>query len=382
MSNYHKSCVKLSCDNMSGLQNPKTKQYIHTMNLFSDTPHKPNSQIFICADQSLKPKLLQAFQILSAFNRSLAPSCREWQEKLLSGRLTIATAGQFSRGKTSLVNALLREELLPTSVTPSGSIALSVVYGERLSIAAHFQDGSLKPISQQELADFLADDEPPRLAGAVREVRVAYPSPLLKPNLHLLDAPGIGSIHQTGGGPSLASRQRGDIVLFLLSADQLPGQAELDYLRSIKRHGLPVFFLLNKIDYLGEKELLQALAFSRQALARVMGSEVKLFPVSAKQALRGRHWAGSDLWEKSRIGPFLVELEDFLLRERDHILLSATTDALAELLLLARLEMGLECRPKAGISGGRRRASLEKRLVKLDRIGRQVFAIQRDSMIR
>lgn len=274
------------------------------MNKSSDTFNTPSQQVINPQDGNLRQRLLQAFGMLSSFNRSLLPRCRQWQEKLLSGRLTLATAGQFSHGKTSLVNALLGEELLPVSVTPGGLPPVSVVYGKHLTVAAHYQDGSYLPIGLDGLARFSCPDAMQDFPQSVREIHLACPLPLLKPNIHLLDLPGAGVIQRPPSSWQGAAERRliADVLLFLLSVDPLPGQADLDQLRQVRRPGQPVFFLLNKIDYLDEAQPPKALAYTRRVLSESLGEAARVYPVSAKLALRGRGWAGSEVWVKSRLG--------------------------------------------------------------------------------
>src|SRR5208337_3650485 len=60
--------------------------------------------------------------------------------RLEEGRFHLAVLGQFKRGKSSLLNALLGESLLPTSVVPLTAIPTFLQYGPELIVRVSYQD--------------------------------------------------------------------------------------------------------------------------------------------------------------------------------------------------------------------------------------------------
>lgn len=290
----------------------------------------------------LKSALLQAQDAYAALERPDKAACLELRDKLAEGRFNVAALGQFKRGKSCLINALLGENLLPTASVPLTSVAVTVSYGESERVTVHFIDGSCLDIVRKDIAAYATETGNPRNFKTAKEIRVAFPAPLLKDGVSLLDTPGVGSVHRHNTDTAHAVLPRCDAALFLLSADQPLGQEELDYLHAIKAHARRIFFLLNKIDYLDPAELDESLAFTRRILTEAMGGEVKLFPISAKQALQGKTQGDPDLLERSRLPALAASLEAFLLHEKGKILLLSTASGFARRLVQARLEMRLE----------------------------------------
>jgi hypothetical protein len=66
--------------------------------------------------------------------------CEDLREKLVENIFNLVVLGQFKRGKTSLINALLGTEILPTAVVPLTSIPTVLVYSEALRSTVHFDD--------------------------------------------------------------------------------------------------------------------------------------------------------------------------------------------------------------------------------------------------
>jgi hypothetical protein len=135
---------------------------------------------------------------------------------------------------------------------------------------------------------------------------------------------------------------RSDAALFLLSVEQPASKAELEFLRDVKQYSGRIFFLLNKIDYLSEPEIAESITFSGQVLKEAMGSEVRIFPVSAKLALEGRIKASDELMHKSRLPAFSEVLNRFLLHEKGKVLLLSATGHLLRVLSQSRLQTELE----------------------------------------
>ena len=77
-----------------------------------------------------KRELLQCIDNLPTIENISGCSCEELKEKIQNNVFNLVVLGQFKRGKTTLINALLGEEILPTAVVPLTSIATILKYGE------------------------------------------------------------------------------------------------------------------------------------------------------------------------------------------------------------------------------------------------------------
>lgn len=290
----------------------------------------------------LKSALLQAFDRYAALARPDAAACGELRDKLAAGRFNVVALGQFKRGKSCLINALLGDSLLPIASVPLTSVAVTVSHGAAEAVTVYFSDGSPLAIDRADLAAYATEAGNPRNCKAVQDIRVALPAALLADGVSLLDTPGVGSVHRHNTDTAYAVLPRCDAALFLLSADQPLAEAELAYLHAVQAHARRIFFVLNKIDYLDAAELEASLAFVRQRLHAAIGTDIKLFPVSAKQALQGKIQQDAALLERSRLPALTAHLEAFLLHEKGKILLLGSAARFARQLTQASLEMQLE----------------------------------------
>lgn len=204
-------------------------------------------------------------------------------EKLEDSRLTVAVIGQFKRGKTFLVNALLEREILPTGIVPITSVAAKISYGED-NYSVSFLNGLVKKVSGPEIGVYINEQENPDNRLGVDSVEISVPAEFLEGGICLVDTPGIGSYHKKNTDAAYAFIRKSDAVIFLLSVDSPINEIEIDILRNTEEYAAKFFFAVNKIDTIGGEELKAYLNYCRELLCMLTGSEdITLYPVSAKE---------------------------------------------------------------------------------------------------
>ncbi|HOI61643.1 MAG TPA: dynamin family protein [Methanoculleus sp.] len=264
---------------------------------------------------------------------SYADQLRELARRLDSGRFHLAVLGQFKRGKSTLINALLGESLLPSSVIPLTAIPTLIAYGDRQSIRIRFQgnrddevvEGGTPHDLYRSLLHSVSEEFNPKNERGVLQVEVTHPAPLLAEGVVLIDTPGIGSIHQHNTEMTLNFLAQCDAALFLVSADPPITEVEVEFLRTIRDAVTKVFFVLNKVDYLTDDEQKTALAFFETVLRERAGIQgpVTIFPVSAKRGLAAATAEDAALWQSSGMAKVSDHLVGFLAGEKNAVLRDA-----------------------------------------------------------
>ena len=184
----------------------------------------------------------------------------ELSHRFSEGRFHLAVLGQFKRGKSTLLNALIGESILPVGVVPLTAASTFIQFGETAKIKVRYQDnrpeGEFDGASTDErsafLAGFVTEKGNPQNRQGIAEVQVDLPVPILSDGLVLIDTPGIGSTCRNNTTVTLDFLQQCDAALFLVSADPPITEVELEFLRLVKEKVPRLFFVLNKIDYLDE----------------------------------------------------------------------------------------------------------------------------------
>ncbi len=242
--------------------------------------------------------------------------------RLRDGRLHLLVLGHFKRGKSSLINALLGEELLPAGVVPVTAILTEVRFASVPEATVEYADGSVERVRPDAVGRYVTESQNPENRKGVRRVTVGVPSPFLRAGLILVDTPGVGSVHRHNTSTAVASLQQADAALVVLTVDPPLGQAELDFLAEVRRHVSRFFFVLNKTDLVGGDGAREAAEFCRLVLRDRLGlGGVRLFPVSARRGLEAKRRRDDRLLAASGLPDLERQLEEFLARERAALVL-------------------------------------------------------------
>uniref|UniRef100_A0A7V4TII3 Dynamin family protein n=1 Tax=Candidatus Caldatribacterium saccharofermentans TaxID=1454753 RepID=A0A7V4TII3_9BACT len=247
------------------------------------------------------------------------------KERLLQERFHLAVLGQFKRGKSTFINALLGEEILPTAVLPLTAVPTFVLFGPRARVRVLFEEGKEETWEGEDpeellrfLSQFVTEARNPENTRSVSQVEVSYPSPLLEAGVVLIDTPGIGSTLRHNTEATLNFLPQCDAAVFLLSTDPPVTEAEVEFLQSVRSKVAHLFFVLNKVDYLKEEEVTSLFSFIKDVLRKEAGieGELPIFPVSARLALEGKKKNDPDLLHRSGIPKVVQYLLTFLAQEK------------------------------------------------------------------
>jgi len=236
--------------------------------------------------------------------------------------------GEFKRGKSTLINALLGADVVPTGVLPLTAVATEIGFGDPGAVVEHL-DGTRRPITIGEVADFVTEERNSGNERGVARVEVRGRWPLLEPGVTLVDTPGIGSVHRHNTEAARAALLDADGALVVLSADTPMSEQERDLLLMLADRRAPTFFVLNKADHLRGGELDQVRRFVEQVLYDTLGRKTRVFAVSARAAFRAK---GSD-GDPGEFGLLVAELERFI---ADDLVGARLVTARAELARLGR----------------------------------------------
>jgi hypothetical protein len=210
-----------------------------------------------------------------AHGHGAADVCRQLQNvaSRMSGEATIAVIGERSRGKSSLINALLGDgDLLPVDYDVTTNAYISVRRlppGEQEPFAlVHFLQPRREPlrIPVRTLREYASEDGNPDNEKGVRAVEVFHPHPLISEGIRFLDTPGVGGLIGAHGDIALEAVAMADAVLMVLDATQPISVSEIKFLERAAERSGPVVFALAKSDLATGAE--EVRSFAREALAK------------------------------------------------------------------------------------------------------------------
>jgi GTP-binding protein EngB required for normal cell division len=274
--------------------------------------------------------------------------------RLHESRFHLAALGQFKRGKSTFINALLGEAVLPAAVLPLTAIATFISWGAMPLLRVTYQGGrapeDIYPRDvahiQEALHPFVTEEGNPGNARGVARVEVFLPSDILRNGVVLIDTPGIGSTLRHNTDTALQVLPDCDAALFVVSADPPITEAEIAYLAQVRAHVVHLFFILNKIDYLTAPEREQVAAFLWKAASQgsVANRDAKIFQISARQALAAKTGADTPALAASGLPRVEQEIIAYLAHEKAASLRTSVNRKAGDIVDHVLSDLGLKIR--------------------------------------
>lgn len=210
---------------------------------------------------------------------------------------TVVVLGEFKRGKSTFVNAILGKSLLPMDVLPETAVISAIMYDDQPCLGVIHSDGTETEgdVSREFLQRFSAQSAAQDDLADISYIKIGYPVEMLKDRVVLVDTPGVSDMNQQRSDVTYQFLPRANTVLFLLDANSPLKKTEKDFIeQQLVPLGITdIMFLVNKYDCVDEEEDEDLLDELQERLSNAFGigktdallNQIELFPISAKQAL-------------------------------------------------------------------------------------------------
>ncbi len=310
-------------------------------------------------------KVISYLKKISEINESLAidkgnKSIQEAIERLENDTFNIAVVGEFNRGKSSVINALLgKKNVLPVSIMPCTAVINKITYGivpyaevfyeqdkaEEQDGKSEKQDDKPEKLDLTTGSDILKQyltkltEESSAKAKTIKEVLIYYPVEYCRNGVTIIDTPGLNDCGDMTN-ITLSVLPAADVAIMVLMAKSPYSESENDFLdNKILASDLGrVIFVVNAIDQVESDEDKQRIiaeirkrieTSSLKRVKAVYGEDskevndyknklgnIKIFGLSARNAVKAKEEKNTELLQRSRFPEFEKELERFIVEER------------------------------------------------------------------
>ncbi|MFZ3341324.1 MAG: dynamin family protein [Terriglobales bacterium] len=220
---------------------------------------------------------------------AVADEARELAARISEGRFYVACVGQFKRGKSTLINALIGVPVVPTGFIPVTAVPTVIRFGERLSARIRLNDGSWNEISVAELKQYVTEEFNPENKKGVQGAEAFVPSTLLSSGMCMVDTPGLGSVFTGNSAATQAFIPHIDAALVVVGADPPLAGEELTLVEAVGKQVPDLILVLNKADRTTDAERAAAATFTRQLLHKRLQREIgPVFEISAQERTENR----------------------------------------------------------------------------------------------
>jgi predicted GTPase len=197
-----------------------------------------------------------------------------------SGVVDVAVLGQFKSGKSSFLNSLLGEDLLPVDVLPVTAVITRIGFGPSDKMTVHRMTGEAEELPVDRIAEFVTERQNPDNKKQVSLVELQISSPGAWEGIRFVDTPGLGSIFYHNTQTSMYWLPKVGAAIVAVSVNHPFSEQDLVLLKEVLRHTPEIVILLTKADLVSDAQRDAVVEFTLRQIIRHTGREARIFPFS------------------------------------------------------------------------------------------------------
>jgi len=283
------------------------------------------------------------------------PWCKRIESMLArirSDRFRVLVLGQFKRGKSTFINAMLGKKILPAYAIPCTATIHELKYGTEPRAFIYRSSANGDKTSGPEEIDVAmvsgngnSPENDNRGLGTIQpgqgdapceyeKIQICWPLGLLENGVEIIDSPGLNE-NGTREKTTMDFVPKADAITFVMACGQLGTRTEMDFIRNvlIPMGHEDIFFVCNRIDDIEEDQRPEFMDWAKERLGGLItSSDQRIFYTDAAAALMGREKGDDSLIEASGIITFENALEAFLARQKGRAKLMTLSVGMRELI--------------------------------------------------
>ncbi|KKE77964.1 hypothetical protein DTX80_15240 [Bacilli bacterium] len=173
-------------------------------------------------------------------------------KKLIANELVVSFAGHFSAGKSSMINALMGEDILPKSPIPTSANVVKINSGGGYA-RVHLHNGDIlefeEPYDMDIIKDYSKDKD------TIKKIEISTKKRILPEHFSVMDTPGIDAADDADRIMTESSLHLVDVMFYVMDYNHVQSEVNLQFLQSIQKKQIPFYVIINQIDKHDETEL-------------------------------------------------------------------------------------------------------------------------------
>lgn len=259
------------------------------------------------------------------------------EDAMKNDEVKLSVLGEFSSGKSTLINAILQQEVLSVSDEPTTAVNTYLKYGDVKKAVVIYYDGSEEEVPVDNLEGYLR--ECVKVKNNVEEVIVYYPNDVLKEGLVIIDTPGSNVDLEEHDRQREKAIEQSNAAIFVISVQNLTSKSFLNFLSSNKNKLGKFIFILNKCDTLEEEIddepanlVIRATEYVQKSIYEHGKLEhAKIYPLSAYNLVNGINCSFFD--NVSNYNNFITSIHEMMHKDKELMLLFSILKIQKELLV-------------------------------------------------
>lgn len=212
--------------------------------------HTANRQVAV---RSLKGKLLAAYEYVTEHNdQESASKVKQLAGKLVQEEFAIAFCGHFSAGKSTIINRLVGENLLPSSPIPTSANLVKVRAGDEYA-KVFFKNEKprlyLAPYDYKMVKNYCKDGD------QIQAIEISHAGSQLPPQTVIMDTPGIDSADDAHRIATESAIHLADVIFYVMDYNHVQAELNFMFTKELTEAGKEVYLVINQVDKHSEQEL-------------------------------------------------------------------------------------------------------------------------------
>ena len=219
----------------------------------------------------------------------------------------LVVLGRWNSGKSTLINAILGKDILPSANKEMTSILTKIYYGNSRDVILRFDGEEDQTIQISEIEDYV-NFRGCKYSEKLKQIDIKFDIPFLKSGLCILDTPGLSSINELNNNITFEVIPRANSIILTFSGLDVGGNDNLNLIEQVFRLNYNnlynVVFVITKSDLLSEKEAREAKESLRELIntaqnnTGVQVNSVHICMLSPYMELKYRQYLAHDINEE------------------------------------------------------------------------------------
>jgi small GTP-binding protein len=201
----------------------------------------------------LKEKISSLYSYIHKHeNKNLEKKLQQLAEKTVQNEFSIAFCGHFSAGKSTMINRLIGENILPSSPIPTSANLVKVKTGEEYA-KVYFKNEKprlyLPPYDYEQVKNYCKDGD------QIEWVEISHADSNLPKGMVILDTPGIDSTDDAHRIATESALHLSDLIFYVMDYNHVQSEVNFLFTKDLTLAGKEIYLVINQIDKHRDAEL-------------------------------------------------------------------------------------------------------------------------------
>ncbi|WP_414046406.1 dynamin family protein [Macrococcus equi] len=201
-----------------------------------------------------KDKIKNLYQLKKEVEKSdntvLVNQINEIIKKIHQDQVVISFIGHFSSGKSSLINHIFGEHILPSSPVPTTSNTAQIIISDQENVRINLDNHTYSDLERYE--DIKKVNT---LNHEIESVEIYRPSHIFENNTVIQDTPGIDATFKNHAASTMKFLLISDVVFYTVEYNHVNSEKNFEQIKALNELNVPVVLVINQIDKHQDSEI-------------------------------------------------------------------------------------------------------------------------------